>query len=284
MRWTVGDVTITRVEERIVAVPAQSLLPAVTPDLIASVGSWLAPYFEDDGRIRLSNHAFVVETPETTIVVDTCVGHGRERPLPGDSEFAERLGLALAGGLDSVDVVVCTHMHFDHVGWNTVEIDGKLTPTFANARYLFGRIELDALAEDDHYDIGSVSVAPIIAAGQADIVEADHRIDRWVSLTPTPGHTPGHVSVAIDGGDADQQGLRAFITGDAFHSPLQIARPEVSATPFDHDSQAAIRTRNELLAQLAGSQTLVLGTHFAPPTAGVIESTDTGCVFGIRLT
>ncbi|MEZ5279601.1 MAG: MBL fold metallo-hydrolase [Acidimicrobiales bacterium] len=267
MHWRVGDVTVTRVEERIVAVPAASLLPGATVDLQAATGAWLAPYFEPDGRIRLSNHAFVVQTPHRVIVVDTCVGHGRERPLPGDAGFVDRLGDALPSGLAGVDVVVCTHMHFDHVGWNTVEVDGIVVPTFPNARYLFARTELAALQADDHFDLHSVSIEPVIAAGKADLVDTDHHIDRWVRLVPTPGHTPGHVSVVIE-----SQGARALITGDAFHSPIQIAHPHVAAEPFDHDSAQSTATRASLLDDLQDTETLVLGTHFAPPTAGHVRT------------
>jgi len=164
--------------------------------------------------------------------------------------------------------VVCTHLHVDHVGWNTMLVDGRWVPTFPNARYLMGRIEYahwtGQRERDDMTAILADSVAPVWDAGLVDLVETDHRICDEVSLAPTPGHTPGHVSVRIA-----SCGEEALITGDFMHHPCQIARPEWSSTA-DSDPDAARRTREAMLTGLAGTPTLVIGTHFAGRTAGRI--------------
>jgi len=265
LRWTVGDVTITRVEETITPLAASALIPGATSEVLDE-HPWVKHYFTDEGELRLSIHAFVVQSGSTTIVVDTCVGTAKKRPLPTDPAFLDRLGAEVDGGIEGVDVVLCTHLHMDHCGWNTIEVDGDLVPTFPNARYLITQAELDSLGDERHaVSVREASVDPIAEAGLLDAIEPDHRITPEVVLIPTPGHTPGHVSVLITSGDQT-----ALITGDAFHSPVQIARPDLAAEPFDADSEQSTATRHKLLADYADSDTLVLGTHFAPPTAGHI--------------
>lgn len=267
--WMIGEVSITRVEESLLPVPATALMPDYTPAHLEPLRDWAGPYFRDDERLWLSVHTFVVVSESTIIVVDTCVGAAAERPLPTDPTFPDRLGAAVDGGLEAVDLVLCTHLHFDHVGWNTREIDGQLVPTFPNARYLFGRTELDHLAVDDHMAIRDPSVQPVLDAGLVDVVETDHRLTSEVRLIPTPGHTPGHVSVLIE-----SAGERALITGDAVHNPLQLAVPDLAAANFDWDSAMSSQTRRDLVDAHAEQPTLVLGTHFAPPTAGHIRRAD----------
>ena len=276
LTWTIGDVTITRVEERVTALPPDVLVPGITPELIEGEHHWVTPFFTDDHRMLLSLHTFVVESKGLTVVVDTCVGADYERPLPCDASFIDRLDEVVDGGRAGVDVVLCTHLHFDHVGWNTIVVDGRPVPTFPNARYLFGRVELDALAEHerhDQHDILDVAVRPVIDAGLADLVETDHRITDEIRLVATPGHTPGHVSVVIESG-----AHTAMITGDVAHTPLQFAHPELTASPFDHDPAQAITTRRSFVERLTGSATLLLGTHFPPPTAGRIIRGDNGSI------
>ncbi|MDP2639283.1 MAG: MBL fold metallo-hydrolase, partial [Betaproteobacteria bacterium] len=160
----------------------------------------------------------------------------------------------------------CTHLHVDHVGWNTRLIEGKWVPTFANARYLFGRREWEHWTSDEAKhrdgDVMGDSVRPIIDAGLAELVDMHHALTPEVRLEPTPGHTPGHVSVRIS-----SRGEEAVITGDLMHHPLQCAEPDL-ANNFDVDAAAARRTRRKFLARHANRPVLVLGTHFAPPTGG----------------
>jgi glyoxylase-like metal-dependent hydrolase (beta-lactamase superfamily II) len=168
----------------------------------------------------------------------------------------------------SIDTVLCTHLHVDHVGWNTMKVDGKWVPTFPNARYLFGRIEHEhwagASTREDMPHVLADSVTPILDAGLATLVEYDHTIGAEISLLPTVGHTPGHVSVMIE-----SRGERGMITGDFMHHPCQIAHPEWDTTA-DTDKEQGIRTRRIMFERLAGIPVLVIGTHFAGATAGRI--------------
>lgn len=264
MQWTVGDVRITKVVEHEMPIPMNGLLVDVPPEVVARHG-WLAPDFvTPDGDARLSIHALVIDAGERRILVDTCVGALREGlafpPMPSDLPG----DLAAAGfPVESIDTVVCTHLHFDHVGWNTRLVDGEWAVTFPNARYLFGRTEWEhwSTTEDEYVNVDD-TVRPVIAAGQVDLVEVDHRISDQVRLVPTPGHTPGHVSVVVE-----SNGERAVITGDMAHHPIQFAEPDLAA-PADTDRSLAATTRRRFLAERADDGALVIGTHFGGPTAG----------------
>jgi len=253
------------------------ILPQATYEEILPI-QWLQPHFADErGRLRMSIHALVVETPDRRIIVDTCLGNDKEsRRIPtwNNLQGPFLADLAAAGfPRESVDTVLCTHLHVDHVGWNTMLVDGPngtrtWVPTFPRARYLMGRVEFAHWqGQHDRDDMAAVfadSVAPIHQAGLADLVETDHRICDEVSLVPTLGHTPGHVSVAIA-----SEGEEALITGDFMHHPCQIARPHWSSLA-DSDPDEARRTRERMLSDLADRPVLVIGTHFAGATAGHI--------------
>jgi glyoxylase-like metal-dependent hydrolase (beta-lactamase superfamily II) len=168
---------------------------------------------------------------------------------------------------ERVDRVVCTHLHFDHVGWNTVLEDGRWVPTFPNARYLMAELEWEFWkSEDDPFapEAKHDSILPVFEAGLVDLVDTGHRITDDVRLIPTPGHTPGHVSVLVS-----SRGEEAIITGDLFHHPLQMAHPDWKDVA-DVDSETAHKTRVEFLERYADAPVLILGTHFASPTAGHI--------------
>lgn len=270
MQWTIGDVTVTKVVELLQPLPLTGLLPDATPDAVAPHLDWLRPHFlDDEGQTELSIHSFVVESAGRRILVDTCVGDRDVEGVPGlrgPAEFPDRL--ADAGfPIETIDIVCCTHLHFDHVGWNTRLSDGRWVPTFTGARYLFCRQEWEhwSSVPPGHYTAGlGDTVAPVVEAGLADLVEPDHRITDEVRFVPTHGHSPGHVSVLIESG-----GERALITGDATHHPVQWAEPDW-AMPADSDSAMAAETRRRLRAEHAPAGTLVLGTHYAPPSAGRI--------------
>jgi glyoxylase-like metal-dependent hydrolase (beta-lactamase superfamily II) len=275
LTWMIGDVTITRVEEVVTYIDAEVLMPSFEAKMLDPHRDWLTPNFFSDrnDKMALSIHTFVVESQGTTIVVDTCVG-GAERSLPNDPDFPDRLDAVIDGGLEAVDIVLCTHLHFDHVGWNLREVDGKQVPTFPNARYLFAEIEVEHTRADDHMSVMKPSVDPLIEAGLADLVTANHRVTDEVALLPTPGHTPGHVSVVIE-----SAGKTALITGDMTHTPLQFAVPELAAAAFDYDSEQSTQTRRDIIATYVGTDALVLGTHFAPPTAGHLVQGDNAVEF-----
>lgn len=281
MNWKIGDVTITLVREMQTAVTLDGMFIGADQSVVDDNSSWLQPHFvNDDGTLPLSIHALVLESQGSVIVVDTCIG---DRPVPGFDALSN-LGTSFLADLaaagfdpDDVDIVLCTHLHFDHVGWNTQLVNGKWVPTFPNARYLFGRTEYEhwKLLNDTHgyHDLGHIAdaVQPVIDAGLVDFIEADHRICPELSLMPTPGHTPGHVSVVIE-----SKGERAVITGDMMHHPIQFERPGDIAR-FDMNQQMAAQTRESFVDKLANSGTYVIGSHFNEPTGGFVVRDSHGC-------
>ncbi|WP_399937394.1 MBL fold metallo-hydrolase [Streptomyces sp. BBFR25] len=271
--WTVGDVPVHRIDE--VALPAATgswLLPDATPDLVAGQ-HWLRPDFADDeGTLRIDSHSFAFTVGGSRILVDTGIGNGKERANPAwhdlRTDFLRRLTDA-GFPPDSVDLVILTHLHADHVGWNTRRENGKWVPTFPNARYLTSRTEREFWAG---YDMDEArrqmfrdSVFPVEEAGLLDLVDVPAQgleVVPGLRLIPTPGHTPGHLAVELT-----SRGRTALITGDCVHHPVQLAHPAVGAC-VDIDPERSEASRRALLGSLADTDTLVLGTHFAPPTAG----------------
>ena len=272
MQWRIGAVTVTKVVELEVTGGSRFLLPQATYEEILPI-AWLQPDFADErGRLKMSIHALVVETPSRRIIVDTCLGNdkeGRRIPTWNRMQTSFLADLAAAGyARETIDTVVCTHLHVDHVGWNTMLVNGRWIPTFPAARYLIGQIEYQHwTTQREREDMATIlvdSVMPIWDAGLVDLVGIDHRICEEISLVPTPGHTPGHVSLHIT-----SMGEEALITGDFVHHPCQVARPDWSSTA-DSDPAGARQTRERVLAGLADTSTLVIGTHFAGRTAGHI--------------
>ena len=270
LRWRIGDVTVTRVVELADDSIGAYILPQAPAD-VAAQRPWLKPFVGADGCLSMSFHSLVVEAHGEVIVVDTCIGNDKARAYPAwnklQSSFLE--DFAAAGfSVDAVATILCTHMHMDHVGWNTRLAAGRWQPTFRNARYLYAEEEWRHWRENEQRDeFGPVigdSVQPIFDAGLADLVPNDHAVNDAVRLLPTPGHTPGHVSVHIS-----SRGEAALITGDMMHHPCQIAYPDWSTTA-DANPQAAADTRLAFLNRYADGPVLVIGTHFTAPTAGRI--------------
>jgi glyoxylase-like metal-dependent hydrolase (beta-lactamase superfamily II) len=270
LSWQVGDVRITRILELEATGGTRFILPQATPEVIRTI-PWLAPHFADEtGRLRMSIHALVVETPTRRIIVDTCIGNDKQRDIPTWSGLQTSFlaDLAAAGfARESIDTVLCTHLHVDHVGWNTMLVDGAWVPTFPNARYLMVREEYDdllhAMKDGGHYT-GHVpdSVQPILDAGLVDFVGSDHQVAPEMRLIPTPGHTAGHCSVLIS-----SRGQEAVLTGDLMHHPVQCAEPDWPGN-FDGDKPMAARTRRKFLEDYGDGRTLIIGAHFSGPTAG----------------
>lgn len=267
-RWTVGDVRVTQVVEMVRTIPPAFLFDGLSPAQVQSQ-AWLQPHHADaHGRLRSSIHCFVVESQGRRIVVDTCVGDGKDRRIASwhrkQSRFLE--DLAAAGfPPETVDTVLCTHLHVDHVGWNTRWDGVRWVPTFPNARYLFGRTEFafwQATSDDEARQILADSVRPVVEAGLHTLVDSDHPLTDEVRLGPTPGHTPGHVSVFIRSGNA-----QAVITGDLLHHPIQCAEPD-RCSRFDADPALARQVRQGFLDDACARGALVFGTHFACPSAG----------------
>ncbi|HKA14297.1 MAG TPA: MBL fold metallo-hydrolase [Myxococcota bacterium] len=282
--WTIGDVKITRIPEVTARLVLAEFFPEATPEAVALHRSWLEPHFLDaEGGILLSIHGLVVDTGELRILVDTCLGPhaipGFEDLRAGAQDFPG--ALAAAGyPREAIDIVMCTHLHFDHVGWNVMREGDRLVPAFPNARYLFARAEWEhwsaAMGAETYAPTIDAAVRPLVDAGLADLVEPDHKLCDSVRLVPTAGHTPGHVSVEIS-----SQGERAFITGDMTHHPVQWAEPDWKMNA-DTDSAAAAATRRRIANALAGEPVLVIGTHYAPPCAGHLVRGPRGVWFRAR--
>lgn len=280
--WTIGDVTVSRIVELWdFQDNIRMTMPEATEEEVIAL-EWLHPHYATpDGLQRMNFQGFVVQAPGRVIVVDSCIGAGRRRDfdvfcdLPeGFIEDLESLGVTR----HDVDTVLCTHLHFDHVGWNTYKDPetGEYRPTFPNARYLFGKTEYEAwqnvIRHDGHHtDTHLVEcVDPIVRAGMADFIEPDHCLSDEIFCEPSHGHTPGHVHLCID-----SKGQRAVITGDLMHHPMQCAMPQREAT-FDMDKEAGRQTRVGFVEKYADSGVVVIGAHFADPTAGHIRTGDDG--------
>jgi glyoxylase-like metal-dependent hydrolase (beta-lactamase superfamily II) len=272
LSWTIGDVKVTRVVEMELPVAHKfSFLQEATPSALRTM-PWLYPNFvNQDDAMLLSIHALLVEAPGLKLVVDTCVGNDKARGLlRGQALQTDFLKHIADAGFprETVNAVVCTHLHVDHVGWNTMKDGDKWVPTFPNARYLIGKTEYEhwiGETEGETAEIMTDSVKPIFDAGLAQTVEMDHRISPELRLVPTPGHTPGHVSVMIE-----SKGKTAVITGDMIHHPSQFAHPDWMSL-FDGDQKAANARRRTMFEQWADKPILVIGTHFAAPTAGHVK-------------
>ena len=267
--WQVGKVKITRVVEMEVTGGTRFILPDATREAVRDY-RWLYPHFmDDDGNLVMSIHALVVDTGERRIVVDTCIGNDKERAIPTWSNLQTSFlaDLETAGyPPTSIDTVLCTHLHVDHVGWNTMLVDGVWVPTFPEARYLVAETEWRYWRDvESSQDVLADSVRPVMDAGLVDFVAENHRLCDEVWLEPTPGHTPGHVSVRIASEGAD-----ALITGDCIHHPCQMTRTDWCSSA-DYDQIQGRKTRESLLERYADSDVLVIGTHFATPTAGYVR-------------
>jgi glyoxylase-like metal-dependent hydrolase (beta-lactamase superfamily II) len=269
----IGDVAITRiVEQQGPFFGVFDFFPDLTAERLEENRAWLEPVFVDPAsqKVNLCIQSYVVRTPHHTILIDSCVGNHKPRPSRPmwhmmnsqryESSFKEA-GLTFA----DIDYVMCTHLHTDHVGWNTRLEGGRWVPTFPNARYVFSKKELEAWEKGNpKFTRHSLedSVLPVIAAGQAQLVTNDFALDDEVWLEPSPGHTPDHVSVRLA-----SNGHSAVMSGDLMHSPVQCLHPEWTAWP-DWDADQAKRTRRTFMERYADTDTLVCTAHFPLPSAG----------------
>jgi glyoxylase-like metal-dependent hydrolase (beta-lactamase superfamily II) len=279
--WTVGRVEITRLVEVWKWEDDIWMVLEDSKPSICQTQPWLLPsHVTPEGRMFINFQAFVVKAGERRIMIDTCIGADRERQFPVftrmRTSFMEDLA-SLGIKPTDIDTVLCTHLHFDHVGWNTHLVNGRWVPTFPQARYLFSRKEYDhwQMLRDTggYHGINHLddAVDPVVQAGLVDFISHDHAISDEIRLLPTPGHTPGHVSVHIR-----SQGQEAVITGDMMHHPIQVAMPEHAAT-FDMDKPAGARTRVEFVNNFQGKPVLIIGSHFADPGAGYIVRNGATC-------
>jgi glyoxylase-like metal-dependent hydrolase (beta-lactamase superfamily II) len=269
LKWKLGDTTITQLIELKDDSGSLPVVPEATPENLALI-PWLKPHFvTPDDKLILNIQMMIIETPDRRMVVDTCIGNDKTLNLEPwanmQRPFLDNLK-NLGYDPDSIDTVICTHLHVDHVGWNTKKVNGRWVPTFPNARYVMVNEEFEFWRsfKDDFGPVFQESVQPVFDAGLVDLVKPDHDLGAGVWFESTPGHTPGHVSVHIM-----SQGQEAIISGDMMHHPCQIARPEW-VTPFDADNAAAMATRKAFLERYADTPVMILGTHFANPVGGRI--------------
>jgi glyoxylase-like metal-dependent hydrolase (beta-lactamase superfamily II) len=272
--WKIGEVEVARIVEiNAFEDDIAMLLPGGTPELVLRY-PWLRPDFATAaGRMLISFQAFVLRSRGRNVMIDTCIGNGRQREYDVfcnlQTSFLEDL---TAAGFppESISAVLCTHMHFDHIGWNTRQVGGKWVPTFPQARYYFGRREWDHWQHlkrtGGYHDFRHLeeSVDPIIEAGLAEFIGPEHQVTDELSLIPTPGHTPGHVSILIR-----SAGKEAVITGDMMHHPIQLALPDMHGN-FDMDKDQGAKTRRAFIERFAANRALVIGSHFCGPTSGRI--------------
>lgn len=271
--WRIGATTIHKVLEAELSVSVTGALRTDDTALLKKY-PWPAPGFSRaDGTFVLSVHGLVVDTGTRRILVDTCVGNARPsvpflRML--DTTWLDDL-TALGYPPESIDTVVCTHLHFDHIGWNTHLVDGTWRPTFPRARHLVTRVERDHWADEADAGLHD-TMQPLLDDGLVDFVDTDHRVCDGVRLEAAPGHTPGQVAVVVESG-----GERAVITGDLVHHPVQFIEPDVAGLA-DTDAARAAATRRAFVERYADTGTLVIGSHFPAPTAGLLRRGGDGSV------
>ncbi|CAN5918962.1 MBL fold metallo-hydrolase [soil metagenome] len=281
----IGDVRVTRIEEQIgPGFPAKDFFPEFEAETFAAETGWLAPsyYQPESGRLMTSLHSWLVRTGKHTILVDSCSGNHKSRPgMPRfdmlDTKYLERLREA---GVEpeEIDFVMCTHLHVDHVGWNTRLENGTWVPTFPNAKYVMSRTDHDhwaamsKKADTEAYQVNTYndSVLPIVEKNMAEFVSGDHGMCGCLTLKPSPGHSPGHMRV-----DLVSRGKRAIFAGDALHNPVQVPLWKWNSR-FCEDLDLARRSRHTLLADCVEQGALLMPAHFAPPHAAYIKEGPSG--------
>ena len=269
----IGEIEIHRVLEMVMPFDRRTFFPNTSDEAWAPYRSWLEPDALDpqSDSLLFPMQSYVVRTAHHTVLIDTCVGNHKERPkrpswhLKTDDTYLRGLA-ALGIAPEEIDYVFCTHLHADHVGWNTRLENGRWVPTFPNARYIFSKREFETWRDVGHSNFARTpledSVLPIVAADRAQLVANDFALDDQIRLEPTPGHTPDHVAIAIGAGAQS-----AVMSGDLMHSPVQCLHPEWVPWP-DWDAALASRTRRAFLERYCDTPTLVCTAHFPLPSAG----------------
>ena len=283
--FKIGPLEVSRVEETRTIFDATMFYPDLLKDTPGLHASWLAPYFDIAAHsFSCVFQSFVIRHGNSTILIDTCIGNDKERP---DFELAHRLNnpylerLAAAGCRpEDVDIVMCTHFHVDHVGWNTRLDNGRWVPTFPKARYIFSKEEYARYAPENRtaepppfLNIFEDSVLPIIQSGQAEFLTGEQQVHDLLTIFPAPGHTPGHI--AVRAGRGNETGI---FLGDIIHNPVQIAEPDLNSA-FCEDGPQARATRRKLLENAAAENHLLVPGHFPAPHIGRVTPSGKGYIF-----
>jgi glyoxylase-like metal-dependent hydrolase (beta-lactamase superfamily II) len=276
----VGDLAISRIPEIPLSFAPEFMLPGWRADDAAPYLDRMVPGSFDDsgGHMILSTHSWLLRSPRHTILIDTGIGNDKERSLAPfnrlNTPFLARLAQAGVSA-EQIDYVVLTHLHTDHVGWNTRLDNGRWVPTFPNARYIFSRAEYNALAALSGTaacpPYFADSVQPIVAADRAVLIESGPSglIDGLV-MHPTPGHSIDHLSISVS-----SRGETALFAGDVLHHPIQIHLPQLNSV-FCRSPDHALTSRHWALAFAADNDALFLSSHFAESSAGRVARNDDG--------
>lgn len=284
--WSIGAITATRIEEHLglTNLPPEEYFVGFEREVVERHLEWLVPnhYSRRHDRLVTSVHSWLIRTDRHTILLDCCGGNHKDRPWTPrfhrqETPFLDRLRSAGAAPED-IDIVLCTHLHADHVGWNTMLRDGRWVPSFPNAKYLFSEREnaywdarQNAAMKDDPRRAAYVdSVLPVIESGQAVLLEGRHAIEERITVEPSPGHTPGHVIMKIS--DRDE---RALFCGDVVHHPIQIYAPNWNSR-FCEVPDEARSTRRRVLEHCAEHKALLFPTHFGAPHVARVEHAPEG--------
>jgi glyoxylase-like metal-dependent hydrolase (beta-lactamase superfamily II) len=282
LKFSAGDLTIHRIiEQEVPFFAALELLPDLKPEQLAENRGWMkkAGAIDDNDVLILCFQSYIVKTPHHTILIDSCIGNDKPRPgrpnwhMKTDESYMRALKAA-GFSVGDIDFVMCTHLHVDHVGWNTRMENGRWVPTFPKARYVFGKSEYDYWHEQNakaEVPPFADSVLPIVEAKRAELVGNDFAIGDHARILPTPGHTPGHVAFTFGKGGKDD----AVFAGDLMHTPLQTLYPELSPK-FDVDPKQAAVTRRSFLERYCDTNTLCCTAHFPSPSSGKIKRKGNG--------
>ena len=284
-----GDISVQKVLDGVENFKAVIAFPEIDLEVFNQHKNWVEPFYDFAKKtIRISMHSYVISTPEINILVDTCIGNDKNRVGNGpiykanadvlshwnlrDSAYLKNLS-DIRIHPEEIDYVMCTHLHADHVGWNTKLDNGRWVPTFPNAKYLFSPVELANITKEANnpYDqyvklMYEDSILPVIQSGQSVLIDNSLDLGKGINLLPTPGHSPGHYCIEIE--SAKRKGI---LTGDILHNPIQVNYPELS-TMFCADKIKSNEQRIKLVDDLTDTETIILAAHFGGSTAGKIIS------------
>jgi glyoxylase-like metal-dependent hydrolase (beta-lactamase superfamily II) len=281
---TIGGVRATRIEESYEPnFDAAMFFADWRPEILAEY-PWIAPdhYNPASAMLKLSVHSWLLEAGSKKILIDTCVGNHKQRPHRPKWHLMEKPYLArlAAAGVrpEEIDLVMCSHLHVDHVGWNTRLENGRWVPTFPNAKYVFSREDYDHFTAIDRDLVkgpaggGSFrdSVLPVVEAGLAQMVSGGGALDEYLSYEPTPGHTPGSITIKL----ADR-GQQAAFCGDVLHHALQVHHPDWNSFACGDPVNARL-SRRKVLEHCAGTGARLMPAHFGQPFTCHIEGVGDG--------